>query len=89
MVELHGEDYHDDIAPVDRLIIPSDICTISDEDEYIYIVGTQSGKVTKIDGLQNMTKLESLTLRCCLGKQFVLACSYVYYQIFSYMYARL
>ena len=68
MVELHGEDYQEDIAPVDRLIIPSDICHIGDDDEYIYIVGTQSGKVTKIDGLQNMTRLNSLTLRCCLGK---------------------
>ena len=68
MVEVHGDNYSEDVAPIDRLIIPSDICPIADDEEIIYIVGTQSGKVTKIDGLQNMTRLDILTLRCCLGK---------------------
>ncbi len=84
MVESHGEDYHDDIAPVDRIIIPSDICPIGNEDEYIYIVGTQSGKVTKIDGLQDMTKLDSLTLRCCLGKK-ITQFSYEYLPFRQYL----
>ena len=53
-------------GPANRLVIPSDVSTFEENDEYIYIVGTKDGKVTKIDGLEKMTKLKELVLRCCL-----------------------
>jgi len=46
------------IPPVDRLVIPSDITKIKEDDESIYIVGTREGKVTKIRGLDNMRMLK-------------------------------
>ncbi|KAJ1433150.1 hypothetical protein B484DRAFT_447427 [Ochromonadaceae sp. CCMP2298] len=57
------------VAPVDRLLIPSDIVEIKDDDEAIYIIGTREGKVTKIRGLENVKQLKSLVLRSCLISQ--------------------
>lgn len=48
----------DQIAPVDRIVLPKDVADIRDEDETIYIIGTKEGKVTKIDGIQHMTQLK-------------------------------
>jgi protein phosphatase 1 regulatory subunit 7 len=55
-----------DVAPIDRIIIPSDVVDIKEDDEAIYVVGTRGEKVTKIRGLEKMSKLKDLTLRSCL-----------------------
>ena len=46
------------IAPIDRIVIPKDVVSFSEEDESIHVVGTRGGKVTKIAGLENMNKLK-------------------------------
>ena len=48
----------EDIAPADRNITPADVIEITDEDESIHIIGTWGGKVTRIAGLSNMTKIK-------------------------------
>ena len=60
--EGEGED-DEDVAPIDRIIIPSDIVDINENDDYIFIVGTQGSKVTKIGGIENMPNLKELCLR--------------------------
>lgn len=55
-----------EVAPVDRLVIPSDVATFNVEDAAVNVIGTREGKVTKIRGLENMKKLKSLVLRSCL-----------------------
>ena len=46
------------VAPVDRIITPKDVTTIDDNDDYVYVVGTQGNKVTRLHNLENMTKLK-------------------------------
>ena len=46
------------LAPVDRIVLPSDITEIKEDDDIIYIIGTRDGKVTKIGGLERMTHLK-------------------------------
>jgi hypothetical protein len=53
------------VAPVDRLLIPSDIVEIKDDDEAIYILGTREGKVTKIRGLENVKQLKVCFMHTC------------------------
>ncbi|RYG69627.1 hypothetical protein EON64_02225 [archaeon] len=45
-------------APVNRLVLPSDVAEFTEEDESIYIIGTREGKVTKIAGLEDMKNLK-------------------------------
>lgn len=49
------EDY---VPPVERNITPKDVTQIGDDDEYIYVVGTQGKKVTRLHDIENMTKLK-------------------------------
>lgn len=46
------------LPPVDRIVVPKDITDIADEDDIVYIIGTKDGKVTKIAGLEKLTKLK-------------------------------
>ena len=48
----------EDIAPAERNITPADVIEFTDEDESIHIIGTWGGKVTRIAGLSNMTKIK-------------------------------
>ena len=52
------EDDESKVPPVERNITPKDVMEISDDDDYIYIVGTQGKKVTRLHNLENMTKLK-------------------------------
>lgn len=52
------EEKEEKIPPVERNITPKDVATITDDDEFIYIVGTQGNKVTRLHNLENMTKLK-------------------------------
>eukprot|EP01031_Cornospumella_fuschlensis_P047192 gene47192-57800_t len=54
------------IAPVHRLVVPADIAEFTQDDELLHIIGTRDGKVTKIAGLEGMTKMKTLILRSCL-----------------------
>jgi hypothetical protein len=48
----------EDLPPAERNISPADVVEFTDEDESIYIIGTWGGKVTRIAGLSNMTKIK-------------------------------
>lgn len=50
-----------DKAPVDRVILPSDVAEFTSEDDVVYIIGPRDGKVTQIAGLDHMHKLEVST----------------------------
>lgn len=56
----------EEIAPVDRVVIPSDVVDISDDLEVVFILGTRGTKVTRIDGLSRIPRLRELILRSCL-----------------------
>ncbi len=45
-------------APADRLVVPADVISFTDDDEVVFVVGTRDGKVTKIAGLENMSNLK-------------------------------
>lgn len=47
-----------ELAPVDRIVVPSDVAEFSEDDDTIYIIGTREGKVTQIMGLEKMKKLK-------------------------------
>ena len=47
-----------DVPPTDRVVVPGDIVDINNDDDYLYIIGTKDGKVTRIEGLQNMKNLK-------------------------------
>ena len=51
----HDADY---VPPAERIIFPKDVAQFNDEDEVICIVGTRGEKVTRISGLESMTKLK-------------------------------
>ena len=53
----HGHD-HDHDCPAERIVTPGDIFDIKPDDDAIVIVGTQTKKVTKISGLEEMTQLK-------------------------------
>lgn len=53
-------------GPAERLLCPKDVIQFDDDDEIVYVVGTKDGKVTKIEGLENMRNIKQLILRCCL-----------------------
>lgn len=53
-------------GPAERLLYPKDVIQVNDDDEVVYVVGTKDGKVTRIEGLENMRKIKQLVLRCCL-----------------------
>lgn len=64
-----NEDEHEQeqqVPPIERLIIPSDVIEINENDEFIIIVGTKGEKVTKISGLEKNQSLRELVLRSCL-----------------------
>lgn len=46
------------LPPVARIILPADVADFTEEDDSVYIIGTREGKVTKIAGLEKMTKLK-------------------------------
>ena len=52
------EDPQASIPPAERLVYPKDVVDFKDEDEIIYVLGTRGGKVTRISGLENMTKIK-------------------------------
>jgi protein phosphatase 1 regulatory subunit 7 len=54
------------VPPAERNISPKDVIEFTDEDESICIIGTWGGKVTRIAGLENMTKIKEIILRSCL-----------------------
>jgi hypothetical protein len=45
-------------APVDRVVIPSDVIEINEDDEQVYVIGTRDGKVTQIVGLEKVRHLK-------------------------------
>ena len=47
-----------DLPPAQRNITPKDVSQVNDDDEVIYIVGTQGNKVTRLHNIENMTKLK-------------------------------
>jgi len=53
-------------GPAERLLYPKDVIDVNDDDEMVYVIGTKDGKVTRIEGLENMRKIKQLVLRCCL-----------------------
>mmetsp|Transcript_36439 Transcript_36439/g.34450 ORF Transcript_36439/g.34450 Transcript_36439/m.34450 type:complete len:167 (+) Transcript_36439:52-552(+) len=65
-----GEDRAEDegviLPPAERNISPKDVLEFTDEDESICIIGTWGGKVTRIAGLEKMTKIKEIILRSCL-----------------------
>jgi len=48
----------EDVAPVDRIVIPADVADFSEDDDIIYVIGTREGKVTQILGLERMVSLK-------------------------------
>lgn len=55
------EDKDEDISkipPVERNVSPKDVVDVTDDDDFIYVVGTQGKKVTRLHNLENMTKLK-------------------------------
>ena len=50
VAEEDDSDAENDIRPVDRIIVPSDVATFTNEDESIFILGTNHCKVTVIQG---------------------------------------
>ena len=52
------EEIAPDSCPAHRDVIPSDLQDFTPMDDVIMIVGTQSGKVTRIGGLEEMTNLK-------------------------------
>lgn len=50
------EHVHD--CPAERIVTPGDIFEFTPEEESIIIVGTQTKKVTRISGLEDMTQLK-------------------------------
>jgi hypothetical protein len=54
------------LPPAERNISPKDVLEFTDEDESICIIGTWGGKVTRIAGLEKMTKIKEVILRSCL-----------------------
>ena len=52
------EDPQASVPPAERLVYPNDVVDFNDEDEIIYVLGTRGGKVTRISGLENMTKIK-------------------------------
>ena len=53
-------------GPADRLVTPFDVSDIKEDDDSVFVIGTKEGKVTKIDGLENMKKVKEIVLRSCL-----------------------
>lgn len=47
-----------DKAPVDRIVLPSDIAEFHEDDDSVYIIGTRDGKVTQIAGLEKMHQIK-------------------------------
>jgi hypothetical protein len=62
------EEISRDSCPAHRDVIPSDLQEISTTDEVIFIVGTQSGKVTRIGGLDEMHNLKVFFCHFCAGQ---------------------
>jgi len=56
--ESDGEEI---LAPIDRIVIPSDVVTINEDEEFVYVVGTRDGKVTRISGLDTMNNIKVFT----------------------------
>lgn len=44
--------------PSERIIVPSDVITFSQDDDEVIVIGTRNGKVTRIDGLVGMNNLQ-------------------------------
>jgi len=53
-----GDDPQAHLPPADRIVCPRDVVAFTDEDESIYVVGTRGGKVTRISGLEGMTRIK-------------------------------
>ena len=55
------------VAPIDRLITPKDVqTTITNEEEFIYVIGTRGAKVTSLIGLEDCHQLKEIVVRSCL-----------------------
>jgi hypothetical protein len=52
------EDPQASSPPAERLVYPKDVVDFNDEDEIIYVLGTRGGKVTRISGLENMSRIK-------------------------------
>lgn len=50
------------LAPIERIVIPSDVIDINPNDQSVYIVGTRGLKVTRIIGLDGMPNLKVLMI---------------------------
>jgi hypothetical protein len=46
------------LPPVERVVLPRDVVDIREDDETVHVVGTRDGKVTVIDGLDDMKNLK-------------------------------
>jgi hypothetical protein len=46
------------LPPVERVVRPKDVVEIKEDDESVYVIGTRDGKVTVIDGLDDMKVLK-------------------------------
>eukprot|EP01029_Cantina_marsupialis_P027890 TRINITY_DN774135_c0_g1_i1.p1 TRINITY_DN774135_c0_g1~~TRINITY_DN774135_c0_g1_i1.p1 ORF type:complete len:333 (+),score=108.43 TRINITY_DN774135_c0_g1_i1:823-1821(+) len=57
------------VAPPRRLVVPGDCTELDEEAEDLTLVGTQGLKCTRIEGLEHMTNLKSLTLRSSFIKK--------------------
>ena len=49
------------LPPTDRIILPRDVAEFNDDDDIVWVIGTKDGKVTKIDGFENMKNLKVLS----------------------------
>ena len=63
-----GDDDDDDsdnnVAPIDRIVFPSDIIDLNPADETIQIVGTRGEKVTRLGKLETALNLKVFRLWC-------------------------
>jgi hypothetical protein len=52
-------------APIDRILLPTDLVEIKEDDDQLYIIGTKDGKVTKIAGLEHAKNMK-VTHACAI-----------------------
>ena len=60
------EEYCLEVTPSQRIVKPLDVAMVDENDDTVYVIGTRGEKVTVIDGLETIKKLETLILRSCL-----------------------
>jgi hypothetical protein len=66
-------------APIDRILLPTDLVEIKEDDDQLYIIGTKDGKVTKIAGLEHAKNMK-VTHACAILLAFTVTHSVSYYR---------